>query len=106
MKQGKKRTMSICLTHIPKERILIHENGKKYLMIESWDNDEPDKYDNDFSVSISLTKEEIERSKAGENINRIYLGNGKIWEQKPAMRPPTQEEIQNMNNEESDDLPF
>jgi hypothetical protein len=53
-KQGKKRTMSICLTDIPKEKILIHENGKKYLMIETWDNDEPDKYDNDFSVSISF----------------------------------------------------
>lgn len=26
-KQGKRRTMSICLTEIPKEKILIHENG-------------------------------------------------------------------------------
>jgi len=106
MKQGKKRTFSICLTEIPKERILIHENGKKYLMLETWDNDEPDKYDNDFSVSISLNKDEIERSKAGEKIQRTYLGNGKIWESKPAMREPTPEEIAKMNNEEEDDLPF
>jgi len=102
MKQGKKRTMSICLSDIPKERILIHENGKKYLMIESWDNDEPDKYDNDFSISISYNKEEVEKLKAGEKIPRIYLGNGRIWEYKPAMREPTQQEIEQMNNEEDD----
>lgn len=28
-KQGKLRTMSICVSDIPKERILLHENGKK-----------------------------------------------------------------------------
>lgn len=105
-KQGKRRTMSICLTDIPKERILIHENGKKYLMLESWDNDEPDKYDNDFSVSIALNKDEIERSKAGEKIQRTYLGNGRIWEQKSAMREPTAQEIAKMEEEDSDDLPF
>ena len=104
MKQGKKRTFSICVTDIPKDRILIHENGKKYLMLESWDNDEPDKFDNDFSVSISLNKKEVERSKAGEKVPRIYLGNGMIWEYKPAMREQTEAE---MNDEgDGDDLPF
>lgn len=104
-KQGKKRTMSICLTDIPKEKILIHENGKKYLMIETWDGDEIDKYGNDFSVSVSFNKDEVERSKAGETIQRVYLGNGKIWEHKPAMREPTPEEVQKME-EENDGLPF
>lgn len=31
MKTGKKRTFSICVSDIPKEKILVHENGKKYL---------------------------------------------------------------------------
>lgn len=104
MKQGKKRTFSICLTDIPKEKILIHENGKKYLMLQSWDNDEPDRYDNDFSVSVSLSKDEIERKKAGETILNVYLGNGKIWEHNPSMREQTPEELN--NEEEHDDLPF
>ena len=39
---GKNRTMSICLSDIPKERILKHENGKMYLPLQTWDNDEPD----------------------------------------------------------------
>lgn len=97
MKQGKKRTMSICVSDIPKERILKHENGKSYLSIETYDYDEPDKYDNDFSVSISRSKEESEKIKAGEKINRIFIGHGKIWEQTEP-RPLTEEE--------KDDLPF
>ena len=63
MKQGKTRTMSICLSDIPKDRILKHENRKLYLPLQTYDYDEPDKYDNDFSVSISLNKEEIESKK-------------------------------------------
>ena len=103
-KQGKRRTLSICLTDIPKEKILIHENGKKYLMLETWDGDEPDKFDNDFSVSVCLSKDEIERSKSGETIKRTYLGNGRIWEHKPAIREATAEDVKKM--EEDDDLPF
>lgn len=97
MKQGKNRTMSICLSDIPKERILKHENGKMYLNLQTWDNDEPDQYGNDFSVSIPLTKEEVERKKAGEDVKRTYLGNGRIWEDK-GMQPATPED--------TDDLPF
>lgn len=104
-KEGKRRTFSICLTDIPKERILIHENGKKYLNLESWDNNEPDKFDNDFSVRISMNKDEIERKKAGEEIKSIYLGNGRIWEHVPKIREATAEDVAKMN-EETDDLPF
>lgn len=101
MKQGKRRTMSICLTDIDKTKILVHENGKKYLSIETWDYDEPDKYDNDFSVSMCLSKEEIEKKKTGEDIKRVFIGSGRIWEQLESTRPITQEEI-----DKDDDLPF
>lgn len=100
-KQGKKRTMSICLTDVDKARVLVHANGKKYLMIETWDYDAPDKFDNDFSISISRNKEEAERVKNGEKLDRIFIGNGRIWEQTEATRPMTEAEI-----ESADDLPF
>jgi hypothetical protein len=67
------------------------------MSLSTWDNDEPDKYGNDFSVSMSPTKEEIEKRKAGEKVERIFVGNGKIWEQKE-MKPVTQDD--------HDDLPF
>lgn len=74
--------MSLCLSDIPKDRIISHANGKKYLPIQTYDFDQPDSYDNDFSVSISLTKEERERAKNGEKINRVFIGNGRIWQDK------------------------
>lgn len=97
MKTGRSRTMSICVSDIPKERILKHENGKMYLAIQTYDYDEPDRFDNDFSVSISPTKEEIELRKMGEKVDRIFIGNGRIWPDKQ-MVPITEEE--------QDDLPF
>lgn len=96
-KQGKTRTMSICLSDIPKERILKHSNGKLYLPIQTYDYDTPDQYDNDFSVSISPTKEEIEAKKNGGEMKRVFLGNGRIWEDK-GLQPATAED--------ADDLPF
>lgn len=97
MKQGKSRSLSICVSDIPKDRLLKHENGKVYMNLSTWDNDEPDKFGNDFSISMSPTKEEIEKRKAGEKVDRIFVGNGKIWEQKE-MAPITEED--------HDDLPF
>ena len=103
-KVGKRRTFSICVSEIPKERILIHENGKKYINLESWDNDEPDKYDNDFSIRMILTKGEIEKKNAGEEVKSIYLGNGRIWEPVSKIREATPEDIKAM--EDDGDLPF
>lgn len=93
-KQGRTRTMSICLSDIPKERILSHENGKLYLSVQTYDYDEPDKYDNDFSISCSKTKDEIERSKAGEKINLHFIGNGRIWEDKDKTKPASTDEVE------------
>ena len=100
IKVGKKRTLSICVSDIPKERILKHENGKLYLNIETWDYDESDKYDNDFSVSISRNKTEVEQIKNGAKLDRIFLGNGRVWESIDKTKPLTQEEI------ETSDIPF
>jgi len=97
MKNGRTRTASICLSDIPKERLLKHQNGKIYLLIQIYDYDEPDKFDNDFSISMQQTKEEIEMKKNGEKVNRIFIGNGRIWEDK-GMTTITQEH--------EDDLPF
>ena len=94
---SKNRTMSLCVSDIPKDRILKHKNGKMYLNISTYDYDEPDKYKNDFSVSLPLTKEEIEKKKAGETIKRVFLGNGKIW-------PDT--EMQPITEDDEDGLPF
>ncbi len=99
MKQGKLRTMSICLTDIKElaaDKIVKGKNGKLYIHLRSWDNDEPDQFENDFSITVSQSKEEVERYKAGEEVKRVYVGNGRIWE------PNTQQADQS----DIDDLPF
>ena len=112
--------MSICLSDIPKERILSHENGKLYVSVQTYDYDEPDRFDNDFSISCSKTKDEIERSKNGEKINLHFIGNGKIWEDKDKTKPASSNEIdkkldwltdkpateEKPTEEEKDDLAF
>lgn len=100
MKTGRVRTMSICLTKIKElaaDKIVKASNGKLYISLETFDYDEPDKYDNDFSVSVCLSTEEREQKKAGSEIKRVYIGNGRIWESQEST-PATAEEV--------DDLPF
>jgi hypothetical protein len=100
MKQGRKRTMSICLTDIKEKaanKITKAGNGKLYIQLETYDHDEPDKYENDFSVSVCRNKEEADRVKAGEKLDRVFIGNGRIWEdQAPVVAPEN----------EVNDLPF
>lgn len=100
MKNGRRRTMSICLTDIKEKashKIVKAQNGKLYISIETYDRDEPDQFDNDFSVSVCLNKEEIERKRDGEKIMRVFVGNGRIWED---LGP------QAASGDEIDDLPF
>lgn len=97
MSKGRSRTMSICVSDIPKDRIFKHENGKMYLSLSTYDYDEPDRFDNDFSVSISPTKEEISRRKNGEKVDRVFVGSGRIWPDKQ-MKP--------ISDKDNDDLPF
>lgn len=89
---AKHRTMSICLSDIPKDKILKHSNGKLYVSIATYDLDAPDRYNNDFSVSVSLSKEELERKQNGETINRTYVGNGKIW--KENIQPASDQDLE------------
>ena len=88
---------SICLTDIPKDKITTSEkNGKKYLNINVWVNDEQDQFGNIASVSISQTQQEREAK-----TKRTYIGNLKAPQstpQQPAAAPKSAPV--------ADDLPF
>jgi len=100
---GKNRTMSICVSDIPKDRILKHANGKMYLNLATYDLDSPDRFDNDFSVSIPFNKEELDRKKNGETVLRTFLGNGKIWDDKSNTQPATSADLADVPWENLDD---
>jgi|694.fasta_scaffold14321_12 hypothetical protein len=98
-------TLSIDVTAIPKEKITPHKNGKKYLAIDIWINDEPNEWGNDVSANISQTKEERE-AKA----KKVYIGNGQTKfgfddsikvGSKPSPKPVVTDD-----DDESDSIPF
>lgn len=83
---------SICLSDLPKNKIVKAENGKLYLPVTVWYHpDEPDKYDNIMAMQVSQTKEERDRKEKA-----VYLGNFKLAV--PTETPATKED--------TDDLPF
>lgn len=93
---GRNRTMSICLTDLPKERIVKHQNGKMYLNLNTYDYDTKDKFGNDFSVSLPLTDLQKKDKEQNKPIERVFLGSGKIWADLE----------QTLTDKEKDDLPF
>jgi len=88
---------SICLSDIPKEKVTTSEkNGKKYLNINVWVNDELDQYGNIGSIQLSQSKAERE---AGEK--KVYIGN--IKQPQAATTPQNAAPV---TNAVVDDLPF
>jgi hypothetical protein len=48
--------------------------------LTTYDYDVPDQFGNHFSVSLPLTEHQIKQKENDEKIQRVFLGNGKIWE--------------------------
>lgn len=71
-------TGSICLTDIIDKAKQGHsafnkaQNGKVYCNILVWENDEPDKFNNNFSVQLNPKKD------ADESEKKQYIGNMKF----------------------------
>lgn len=70
------------------------KNGKAYVSLTIWVNDEPDKYGNDAAIQLNSSKEK--RSTEGT----VYVGHGRVGDKKPGKK----KEINTA--EYKDDLPF
>ena len=89
-------TGSIELTKIDKAKI-VEKNGRKWLNIAVWINDNKDQYGNIASIQISSKKDEP----------KIYIGNLKEFEQvQAASQPaaPAPDQVQDFDG--GDQLPF
>ena len=92
--------ISICLSDLPKSKIKLSDNGKKYCNLVVVERREKGRYDETHYVALSQTKEERE---AGEP--KVYVGSGKEYNPQP--QQPTPEAIDNMPTIGDDDgLPF
>jgi hypothetical protein len=65
---------SICLSDIPKDKITISSNGKKYVNIVVDQRKEKDQYDNTHTVYMSQSKDERQAK-----VPKKYVGNGKEY---------------------------
>lgn len=90
-------TGSIELTKIDKSKI-VEKNGRKWLNISVWINDDKDQYGNCASIQISAKNDEP----------KIYIGNLKEFEmnRKTPNSTPAPTVQQNQSNQPKDDLPF
>ena len=94
--------LSICLTDIPKDKIKLANNGKKYLAITVQDLKEADEYGNTHSLYVTQTKEEREAKE-----RRAYIGRGKEVIFKSAAPAPSVEQLEDLPPvEDLDDLPI
>jgi hypothetical protein len=65
-------TGSICVSDIDKSKLTQAKNGKLYLSVDIWINDQADNYGNTGSISIRQSKEEREAK-----TKKTYIGNFK-----------------------------
>ena len=92
--------LSVCLTDLPKDKIKLAENGKKYISLTIRDLQTVDAYGNTHTLFVSQTKEERD-AKA----NRTYVGRGKEVVFRAAT--PTIEDVESLPSAENlDDLRF
>jgi hypothetical protein len=75
-------TGSICVSDIDKSKLTQAKNGKLYLSVDIWINDQADNYGNTGSISIRQSKEEREAKN-----KKTYIGNLKPVEKSNSAAP-------------------
>jgi hypothetical protein len=97
---------SLCLTDLGDKYRAGHSafskgnNGKIYVNITSWINDEPDKFGND--VSHQLNSKQDQREAEG----KVYVGNGKTATLQQAAGPASQPASNPASQVPGEGLPF
>lgn len=92
--------VSLCVSDIPRDKIFVADNGKKYISICVSERRQPDQYENTHCVFIRQSKEERERKDA-----RTYVGHGKSVIFRPT--EPTPDQVSDLPvADNTDDLPF
>lgn len=96
---------SICFTDLMDKAKAGHsafsrgKNGKAYVSITQWLNDDADQYGNHLSIQLNSTKEKREAE------GKVYIGNGKVSGPQSAAHP-TSQQVAAPVMAAADDLPF
>ena len=97
--------LSIDLTAIPKDKIKDHTNGKKYVSIDCWVNDEVDRFGKNVSLNISQSLEERNAKSP-----KVFCGGGEtkfgFEKSEGANRKMHGSEAYTAVKDETDDIPW
>lgn len=97
-----KISISIKLSAVRKDLFYVHANGEKYLNLEVYENDAPDRFGNTHACKQGIPRDLKSLIKPGEKLP--YIGNGKRWGDRPQRNGPT--ENQSANLERRDGQPI
>lgn len=104
---GRKISLSIKRSALKANWFVKGKNGEEYLTFDVYENDQPDKYGNQWACRQAPPKEiRADLKQRGEKIP--YCGNGKEWDRKPSEQssaPPRQGANPPQDNID-EDVPF
>jgi len=92
-------SISICLSDIPRDKIKVANNGKKYLNLVVAQRKEVSQYGETHTVFVSQDKDEREANK-----DKCYIGGGKKFVQQNKATVEDVEKMPVMNDDE--ELPY
>ena len=97
-----KISISIKLSAIRKDLFYVSSSGEKYLNLEVYENDSPDKFGNTHACKQGIPRDLKSLLQPGEKLP--YCGNGKRWGDRPRANGPT--DRQSANLERRDGAPI
>jgi hypothetical protein len=93
--------LSIDLTAIPKGKIKDHTNGKKYVSIDCWVNDEVDRFGKNVSLNISQSLEERNAKSP-----KVFCGGGETKFGFEKNEQSQKMDRSNNSKDDTDDIPW
>ena len=96
--------LNICVSDLPKDKIITGRNGKKYINLVLDERREVSQFGETHTITLSQSKEERE-AKA----TKVFVGGGKeyVFERREQPQPKAQPQpARQAGSSEIDDLPF
>ena len=91
---SKKISISIAKSKLKPEWFTHHKNGETYINLDCWENEQPNKFGDHYSVKQAVPKEHYKKG-----MKTDYVGNGKVFEfggeQRQSPQPQAQQDDDN-----------
>jgi hypothetical protein len=97
-----KISISIKISAIRKDLFYVSAKGEKYLNLEIYENDVPDKFGNQFAAKQGVPKDLKHLIQPGEKI--AYCGNGKRWGDRPQRNGQTESQSANLERKDGQEI--